>query len=323
MLSAAINDKPHHVSIRAAHGTLGRTGQKMFARSTSLTQVYLAGFAAEHLLTGRRPSQYNIETGLAILAHTDPALTSTFEGIEASDGYGAILQLLRTGVRPAEEVLRREVDRFYEITRESVSVVWPSVKALARALLEHEELDCEGFDEVIGDADIYLPVFAVQRTHGLLRVVQAVSGSAPNEETLVEASMKTAMKSAGKARQPAKSRAAGAHDGRVVALLKALRANPKFAPVVAAYDEQAGKPGRRFGKNGLKTRAGKLFALFTQGTLVVKLPHERVEALVGQGVGRPFDPGHGRLMKGWLTVTSTKASWVELAKEAHAFVRSQ
>ncbi len=99
VLSAAINDKPHHVSIRAAHGTLGRTGQKMFAGPTSLAQVYLAGFAAEHLLSGRRPRQYTIETGLAILAHTDPALVSTFEGIEVSDGGGAILHLLRTGVR--------------------------------------------------------------------------------------------------------------------------------------------------------------------------------------------------------------------------------
>lgn len=98
VLSAAIDDKPHDVSIRGEHGTLGRSGQKMFARPTSLAQVYLAGFAAEHLLTGRRPRQYNIETGLAILAHTDPALTSTFEGIEVSDGYGAVLHLLRTGV---------------------------------------------------------------------------------------------------------------------------------------------------------------------------------------------------------------------------------
>jgi hypothetical protein len=163
-----MNDKPHHVSIRAAHGTLGRTRQKMTARSTSLTQVYLAGFAAEHLLTGRRPRQYNIETGLAILAHTDPALTSTFEGIEVSDGYGAVLHLLRTGVRPVEEELRREVDRFYEIARASVSVVWPVVRALAEALLVHEELHREGLDQVIGDADIYGPVLAVQQAHGLL-----------------------------------------------------------------------------------------------------------------------------------------------------------
>jgi hypothetical protein len=66
---------------------------------------------------------------------------------------------------------------------------------------------------------------------------------------------------------------------------------------------------------------GKLFALFTQGTLVVKLPGERVAALVASRIGKPFDPGHGRLMREWLAVTSTKASWVDLAKEAHDFVR--
>ena len=64
----------------------------------------------------------------------------------------------------------------------------------------------------------------------------------------------------------------------------------------------------------------KLFALFTQGTLVVKLPKERVAALVAAGVGKPFDPGHGRLMKEWLAVTRPKASWSDLAREAYDFV---
>jgi hypothetical protein len=80
----------------------------------------------------------------------------------------------------------------------------------------------------------------------------------------------------------------------------------KLAPIVAAYEKDLAEPGRKFGKNGLKGKSGKLFALFTQGTLVVKLPNERVAAIDAQGVGKPFDPGHGRLMKGWLTVTSTK-----------------
>jgi hypothetical protein len=52
----------------------------------------------------------------------------------------------------------------------------------------------------------------------------------------------------------------------------------------------------------------------------VKLPNARVEELVAEGVGTHFDPGHGRLMKGWLTVASPRASWIELAREAHAFV---
>jgi hypothetical protein len=168
VLSAAINDRPRHVSIREAHGTLGRSGQLMFARVTSLVQVYLAGFAAEHILTKRRPRQYELETEIGILAHTDPSLVSTFEGIEGSDGYGAVLHLLRTGVPVTVEDLRAEVDRFYEIARESLVPVWPSVQAVANALLEHEELDRDGLDAAIGEADIFVPVVMVQRTHGFL-----------------------------------------------------------------------------------------------------------------------------------------------------------
>jgi hypothetical protein len=92
-------------------------------------------------------------------------------------------------------------------------------------------------------------------------------------------------------------------------LLTALRKDAKLATAVAAYERQIAESGRRFGKNGLKTEGRKLFALFTQGTLVVKLPRDRVTALVADGIGEPFDPGHGRLMKEWLTVTSPKASW--------------
>jgi TfoX/Sxy family transcriptional regulator of competence genes len=89
---------------------------------------------------------------------------------------------------------------------------------------------------------------------------------------------------------------------------------------VRDYEDTAASGGRRsFGSNGLKV-GGKLFALFTQDTLVVKLAKDRVGELVSAGVGTPFDPGHGRLMKEWLTVTSATASWVDLAREAHAFV---
>lgn len=122
-------------------------------------------------------------------------------------------------------------------------------------------------------------------------------------------------------KSPKKSTGSDANpdDPRAGALLNALKRDPKLAPIVTGYEEEAATPGRKFGKNGLKTQGGKLFALFTQGTLVVKLPAERVARLVEEGVGKPFDPGHGRLMKGWLTVTSAQASWTKLAKEAHDF----
>ena len=107
-------------------------------------------------------------------------------------------------------------------------------------------------------------------------------------------------------------------DPRVAKLTAALRELPELASVIDAFESP--KEGRKFGSNGLKVN-GKLFALFTQDTLVVKLPKERVLELVAAEIGKPFDPGHGRLMKEWLTVTSRRASWLELTREAHAFVK--
>lgn len=113
---------------------------------------------------------------------------------------------------------------------------------------------------------------------------------------------------------------APASDPRVGAFLEAIRGDAKLASAAKELEQNRGAGGRRkFGSNALKVD-GKLFALLTQGTLVVKLSKERVAALVANGVGAHFDPGHGRLMKGWLTVTHAKAKWVELAREAYEYV---
>ncbi len=131
------------------------------------------------------------------------------------------------------------------------------------------------------------------------------------------------MKKAGtKTTRPAEGPPSVAVDGRVAELLEDLKSDPALAVVVGAFEQAAaqGTRGRKFGSNGLKVN-GKLFALFTQGTLVVKLPKDRVAELVASRVGKPFDPGHGRLMKEWLTVVAPKARWAELAKEAHDYVK--
>lgn len=78
---------------------------------------------------------------------------------------------------------------------------------------------------------------------------------------------------------------------------------------------------RAFGSNGLKTK-GKIFAMLAQSTVVVKLPRERVDALVAAGAGEPFDPGHGRRMKEWIALRGDTRRWLALAREAHAFVNS-
>lgn len=85
-----------------------------------------------------------------------------------------------------------------------------------------------------------------------------------------------------------------------------------------------GEPGQRgFGSNALKVH-GSIFAMISGGRLVVKLPRQRVETLIGTGVGAPFDAGKGRAMKEWLTVIADDDKlWLALAHEARDFVRSQ
>ncbi|HET8630114.1 MAG TPA: hypothetical protein VFL91_22050 [Thermomicrobiales bacterium] len=83
-----------------------------------------------------------------------------------------------------------------------------------------------------------------------------------------------------------------------------------------------GTSGQRgFGASALAVE-GKIFAMLASGDrFVVKLPRQRVDALVASGDGERFDPGHGRLMKEWLVVAPTAAAdWLPLAREALAFV---
>jgi hypothetical protein len=314
VLSAAIADTPQHVSIRPVGHTLGRSGARMSALPTSRVQVHLAGFAAEHVLTGRRSRQLDKEVGFAILGRYDPELRAAFAGSEDQDGYRAVQEVLNMGVWGSVEETKREVDRCYDVARESLSAVWPAVEAVATALLKREELDRDDVVGAIGEADVFSPVFAVQRAHGLLPVLPPPVGP---RAKVVGANMKQAAKTPKtSSRAPAVS---AGDDPRVAALLKAFKANPKLAAVVDTFEANVGR-GRKFGSNGLKV-GGKLFALFTQGTLVVKLPKTRVAALVAARIGEQFDPGHGRLMKEWLMVRSAKVSWIDLAKDAHDFVK--
>jgi TfoX N-terminal domain len=76
--------------------------------------------------------------------------------------------------------------------------------------------------------------------------------------------------------------------------------------------------GRMFSSIALK-RGGKVFALCSRGEVVVKLPAERVDELIDAG-GRRFDPGHGRLMREWVSVKPSDATECEtLLVEARTF----
>ncbi len=105
----------------------------------------------------------------------------------------------------------------------------------------------------------------------------------------------------------------------------------RFADIIAALSSQPGvmlpsaagaAKDHRFGAGALRVD-GKIFAMVTRGTLVVKLPRTRVASLIASGCGNPFDAGRGRPMLEWLAVDpSCKLDWLTLAREALIFVRS-
>ncbi|HVH16604.1 MAG TPA: hypothetical protein VNA15_12935 [Candidatus Angelobacter sp.] len=104
----------------------------------------------------------------------------------------------------------------------------------------------------------------------------------------------------------------------------------EFASVVAGLRNKLGvtPPSdgegtrRKFGSNGLRIN-GKVFAMLSaEKRLIVKLPRERVDALVDAGDGERFDPRrNGRVMREWIVMkTSSITDWLKLAREALDFV---
>jgi hypothetical protein len=94
-----------------------------------------------------------------------------------------------------------------------------------------------------------------------------------------------------------------------------------FAPIVSAVArDRSVTRGKMFGSSNVLTVSGKIFAMLVRGKLVVKLPKQRVDELVAAKAGTYFDPGHGRLMKQWISIPAGKVDWVETASEAHRFV---
>lgn len=104
----------------------------------------------------------------------------------------------------------------------------------------------------------------------------------------------------------------------------------RYAMVVAAL---AGSPNvthasdvagsKKFGSSALKVN-GKIFAMVVNDALVVKIPRERVAAMIASGAGTPFGPGHGRVMKEWLSLDPASAQdWLAIANEAMSFVGSK
>jgi hypothetical protein len=75
--------------------------------------------------------------------------------------------------------------------------------------------------------------------------------------------------------------------------------------------------------NGPCLRVGKEFLALVDykgSGLVVKLPRERVAALIDAGIGAPFAPA-GKVFKEWLSVPiPDRTRWRDLLREGLAFV---
>lgn len=80
--------------------------------------------------------------------------------------------------------------------------------------------------------------------------------------------------------------------------------------------------GSGFGRTALRFQ-DRIFAMLVRGRLVVKLPAERVDALVAGGEGVRFDANKSRPMREWFSLDPRSGrAWLSLAREALDFART-
>jgi hypothetical protein len=80
--------------------------------------------------------------------------------------------------------------------------------------------------------------------------------------------------------------------------------------------------GSGFGRTAVRYQR-KIFVMLVRGRLVLKLPADRVDALVAAGDGVRFDANKGTPMREWFSLDPESGlAWLPLAREACDFARS-
>ncbi len=65
----------------------------------------------------------------------------------------------------------------------------------------------------------------------------------------------------------------------------------------------------------------RIFATYSDGSLVVRLGHERA-AVVASGRAQPLDPGAASLLNEWVVLApEARGDWIRLVREGCDFVR--
>ncbi len=105
-----------------------------------------------------------------------------------------------------------------------------------------------------------------------------------------------------------------------------MSAEKRYAELVAKFEGNAKvthlTEGKGFGSSGQLKVDGRIFAMLVRGSLVLKLPRDRVAMLVAGGDGTYFDAGKGRPMREWFVLSPASSKrWLPLAEEALKFVQ--
>jgi TfoX/Sxy family transcriptional regulator of competence genes len=84
-----------------------------------------------------------------------------------------------------------------------------------------------------------------------------------------------------------------------------------------------GRQGRAVSGSAALKVNGTIFAMLGNGRFVVKLPADRVDALIGCGICEPYDVGKGRPLKKRATIAAADDACLGLARQAYNCVASK